>query len=588
MAGGGSISGITFGTVATDATFEYINGGAVLNGTYPCNVLISNGTINFNGGDQTFNADITVNGGTLRWVGNSSRTHTVAGSLTVNSLGTYDATSGSGVPTINFTGTNKVIALNGSLSSTNHNINFNGSYTLNSNLPVATSRNLTVNGTLNSSANAITGAGTFTLSSGATLITANNDGINSSGSTGSIQTTGRSFSSGANYEFQGAAMGTFSTTPTANTVNNLTINTSGTINLPHDLTVSNTLTLTSGKLNLNGQTLTFNTISGIPAWGSSTTNYIVAESGSLSKTNPSSTIYPVGTTNHYMPCRITGTGSFGVFLDDPNDGLDPLYTLLKKWEISGSGTINVGYQWPAAVEGGGVAGVRDNLFLYRFSMGSWTQFAGPVSAAGSNPYSVDLTGISCCSGFAMGGPAALLPVELAFFHAHPHHKTTQLTWRTYSETNNAHFSIERSTDGQSYREIGRVAGQGTTLETTDYRFTDETPAAGINYYRLRQEDFDGQHEYSKVVSVRFDGGEYAVMVYPTVAKEELNIQFSGEGNDSSTITLFDLNGRLLHTWQVEEGRGVFTIPVSGLKAGHYFLKIGTRRGVETHRFVRIE
>ena len=85
-------------------------------------------------------------------------------------------------------------------------------------------------------------AGTFTLSSGATITTAHAQGISSAAGTGCIQSTGvRTFSSGANYVYNGLAgqvTGVFTTTPTALTVSNLTINNAADVTLSQSFTIN--------------------------------------------------------------------------------------------------------------------------------------------------------------------------------------------------------------------------------------------------------------------------------------------------------------------------------------------------------------
>ncbi|MEZ4980275.1 MAG: hypothetical protein R2769_01550 [Saprospiraceae bacterium] len=46
-----------------------------------------------------------------------------------------------------------------------------------------------------------------------------------------------------------------------------------------------------------------------------------------------------------------------------------------------------------------------------------------------------------------------------------------------------------------------MAGAGNSQVQKNYQFIDENPEKGLNYYRLKQMDFDGSFEYSDVVSV---------------------------------------------------------------------------------------
>jgi hypothetical protein len=49
--------------------------------------------------------------------------------------------------------------------------------------------------------------------------------------------------------------------------------------------------------------------------------------------------------------------------------------------------------------------------------------------------------------------------------------------------------------------IGFVQGKGTTSEINYYSFIDNEITSGIQYYRLKQIDFDGSFEYTQVVEV---------------------------------------------------------------------------------------
>ena len=72
----------------------------------------------------------------------------------------------------------------------------------------------------------VSGSGTFAASTGTTLLTANADGINVSGSTGSVQTTTRTFTNtGVNYSYNGASAQAAGTAPgAAASIGKLTLN----------------------------------------------------------------------------------------------------------------------------------------------------------------------------------------------------------------------------------------------------------------------------------------------------------------------------------------------------------------------------
>jgi hypothetical protein len=114
-------------------------------------------------------------------------------------------------------------------------------------------------GIFNCSTNTVTSMGTFTVSSGGNLYIGSTAGISSSGATGNIQTTIRSFSTSGNYLYNAAASQvTGSGLPS--TINNLTVNSSGNLSLTNNLTVNGQTTLSTSSLIIGTKTLTLNGI----------------------------------------------------------------------------------------------------------------------------------------------------------------------------------------------------------------------------------------------------------------------------------------------------------------------------------------
>ncbi len=188
--------------------------------------------------------------------------------------------------------------------------------------------------------------------------------------------------------------------------------------------------------------------------------------------------------------------------------------------------------------------------------------------------------------FTVNGVEAPLPVELVYVDASIKNEIVKIKWETASEIDNSHFVIEKSTDGRNFREIGTVMGNGTSYQLNNYTFTDDAPAKGINYYRLKQVDFDGRFEYSKVVSVRFGRGEEQMLLYPTLAAEEIQLRFPNSTEVEGTIQFFDQVGHLAKTLAFESDIFELQIPISELASGHYFVKIQNGLVIETLRFTK--
>jgi hypothetical protein len=171
-----------------------------------------------------------------------------------------------------------------------------------------------------------------------------------------------------------------------------------------------------------------------------------------------------------------------------------------------------------------------------------------------------------------------LPIELTSFNAKNNNSKTNLSWQTASEKDNSHFAIERSNDGDVFSKIGEVKGNGTSTITQNYQFTDVTPAKGINYYRLRQVDFDGTESVSKTVSVNFDSKvQNKVKVYPTLVKDAVNVELSDDSK--SEIAVRDLTGRVILT-QNTEGVSNTTLNLGALSNGLYILSVRSNDALE--------
>jgi hypothetical protein len=158
-----------------------------------------------------------------------------------------------------------------------------------------------------------------------------------------------------------------------------------------------------------------------------------------------------------------------------------------------------------------------------------------------------------------------LPVTLISFTAKAESGQTKLTWKTTSETTNKGFEIQRSADARKFENIGFVDGNGDTEDDKIYHFTDINPFA-TTYYRLKQLDYDGKFEYSKVIAVKAD--KAAFNIYPNPAQTELTVA----GNSGiEPVSVLTQTGKLVVTDATLSGG---KLNVSNLKEGIYTIKIG--------------
>ncbi|WP_254412573.1 T9SS type A sorting domain-containing protein [Dyadobacter diqingensis] len=168
-----------------------------------------------------------------------------------------------------------------------------------------------------------------------------------------------------------------------------------------------------------------------------------------------------------------------------------------------------------------------------------------------------------------------LPVTLVAFTAQKANSAVSLHWRTTSEINNKGFHVERSPNGLNWNEIGFVDGNGTVSQTQHYVLEDKSPIAGINYYRLRQTDFDGKTEYSRIISVDFEDPARNITVWADAGRQA-HIQTE---DNIEQVTVFDLSGRILLLSKAS------TLNLSMFPNGLLLIRVQTSHGVVTRKLL---
>ena len=128
------------------------------------------------------------------------------------------------------------------------------------------------------------------------------------------------------------------------------------------------------------------------------------------------------------------------------------------------------------------------------------------------------------------GAAAPLPMRLVSFKCEELNDLTNIvSWSTISEKNNNYFTIEKTTDGKEFHEIGRIEGAGNSNSLNNYTISDLNVKKVINYYRLVQTDFDGNRTFSKMISIdnRLLNKEKHIVNKTNLLGQKINDSFTG-------------------------------------------------------------
>lgn len=192
---------------------------------------------------------------------------------------------------------------------------------------------------------------------------------------------------------------------------------------------------------------------------------------------------------------------------------------------------------------------------------------------------------------------AILPVELISFTGSLQSTgNVILEWSTASESNNSRFCVERSTNGLTFIEIGRVNGNGTSSQVNNYTFNDPNPETGTNYYRLKQQDFNGRYEYLGPMAIeKFENGSGCVLtVYPNPCYDMCTVNFSDcpeDNNGYISLELIDANGQVVSKQIPERNAdGGFTTQIdvtNNMAPGVYIVHgVSTKKSYVQHAMIK--
>jgi hypothetical protein len=173
------------------------------------------------------------------------------------------------------------------------------------------------------------------------------------------------------------------------------------------------------------------------------------------------------------------------------------------------------------------------------------------------------------NGFTFGS----LPVVLVGFNANlTAGNKVDIEWNTQQEISTDHFEIQRSNDGLNWQTLATVKASGFSSTPMNYSCSDVSPAKGINLYRLKMVDFDGNFGYSDVVNVRLNlMGK--VSLYPNPSVSSVTVSLSEVPASDWTVSLINISGQTVLQKQFSKSLTTATLPVGIYPTGNYTVQI---------------
>jgi hypothetical protein len=205
-----------------------------------------------------------------------------------------------------------------------------------------------------------------------------------------------------------------------------------------------------------------------------------------------------------------------------------------------------------------------------------------VSMTCANSFFLQLANIQPGEFMAHFGPGTL-PVELRVFTGKNNGNVNLLSWQTALERGIERYTIQRSTDGHQWENLGSVAGKGDSNTGHSYSFEDKNPPEHA-YYRLAfSEVLSNTETYSAVVHLfrkdKYVGIEAA---YPNPVTSELRLQLRTVENEGEIrVEIHDIAGRKVLEQQETGTVGEMVLDLKGLKPGFYLVTLVEEQQIST-------
>lgn len=166
--------------------------------------------------------------------------------------------------------------------------------------------------------------------------------------------------------------------------------------------------------------------------------------------------------------------------------------------------------------------------------------------------------------------------------------SNRLNWETMNEMNVTGFDIERSENAVSFLRIGSVNAYAGNNDLHSYSFTDRQISDAVKkyYYRIKQNDKDGQFTYSSIISVtRLQESHFNIQVVPNPGKPgQIRIKLSSDKRQNVEFSILNASGRLIMQKKLLLNGNVQSF-MPDVQAGVYFIRLKNEEQLVTKRFV---
>ncbi|MGI4870737.1 MAG: right-handed parallel beta-helix repeat-containing protein [Janthinobacterium lividum] len=399
------------------------------------------------------------------------------------------------------------------------------------------------------------------------------------------------------------------TTAGSATLRDLALNGSGKVlTLGAPLTVTNTLTLTSGLVRTTAAAV-LSLANQATATSGNAASYI---DGPLRKVGQQAFVFPLGKNGQWARLGISApasattafTAEYVAATYPTRTAAAPLSEVseVEYWTLDGAGTtdaVSVSLFWEDAFRSG-IDDFSTDLQVASFTGSQWQTLGnGGLSGSLSAGAVGSAQAVSSFGAFTLGSLSPTvnpLSPQLGSFTANqPRPNAVDLRWTLPSETNTYGYAVERSANAAAWQQIGFVASQGLSAQARTYTYQDPT-VQGLAQaaYRLRQTTPTGAARYSEVAAVNLASSPLATTtattadfaLFPNPASHQVTLRLPASASGPAEAVLTDLSGRKVLHQTLHSGSDATLLLPDSLGTGVYLLQVrGAGLPAKPHRLV---
>jgi len=166
--------------------------------------------------------------------------------------------------------------------------------------------------------------------------------------------------------------------------------------------------------------------------------------------------------------------------------------------------------------------------------------------------------------------------------------SVQLSWITDNDTPNAMYHVERSADGANFEVLAEIPSKYATLSA--YAFSDTEPMKGMNYYRIKRVDDNGNYYFTDISEeMNIADSDVNFEIFPNPVSANLTLENLSLIDGDVQVEIISATGITKKGLKMDASSyNTSSIEMNDLPAGVYYLRITHTAGeVDLIKFTKI-